>query len=125
MPLPNQDPATQLNPKLREAYERVMGTVVAPNPTTPSTPMPQAASTPSLSAVPPLKEEVHIPMSSPTSQVFSATAPKTYTSPSVVAPKKKSGVSPLIIAIGAVAFFIIYAVFWIKIFNISLPFLGG
>lgn len=41
-----------------------------------------------------------------------------------VAPKKKSGISPLLLILGGVVFVIVYTLVWIKVFNISLPFLG-
>lgn len=41
-----------------------------------------------------------------------------------VAPKKKAGISPVILIVGGVVFVIVYTLIWVKVFNIPLPFLG-
>lgn len=41
-----------------------------------------------------------------------------------IAPKQKSKISPVIIIVGVVAFVIVYTLFWLKFFKISVPFLG-
>ncbi len=40
----------------------------------------------------------------------------------VVSPKKR-GVSPILIVLTAIIFFLVYAFVWIKIFNLKIPFL--
>lgn len=96
--MPQQTP---LDPKLKEAYERVMSTEV-----TQTKPVEQPVS----QAKEPKKEE----KADETVSVHFSTAPET---------KKKNGISPLIIGVGIVALLIVYTFFWIIFFHIQLPFL--
>lgn len=98
---------TQLDPKLREVYERVMGTAVPPI----------QKSAPSQNPIPKPPGSSQ----SPQTQVFHASPqPKTVTFTNT----KSSGSSlaPAYI-IGGLLFFMVYAFLWIKIFNLKLPFL--
>lgn len=126
-----------LDPKLQEAYNRVMSTSL---PTaTPSNPMPippssvQSAPTPQASIpTPPM------PIPTPTPPISSPTPPPMVPAP--VASTKPAGsttafvagghvgggkpaVSPVILIVGGLIFFAVYSLFWLKFFNISLPFL--
>ncbi|MBI2031936.1 MAG: hypothetical protein HYT08_04960 [Candidatus Levybacteria bacterium] len=85
---------TQLDPKLKEAYERVMGTSVPP---------PAPAATPA-----PIHQE---PQSAP------------QTSNQVVVNKKRGGLSPVLIAIAIILFFTIYTIVWVMVFGLKVPFL--
>lgn len=87
----------QLDPKLKEAYDRVMGTSVNPPSQQQATPLPQA----------PLQT-----VQSPSSLVQKTVAPK------------KSGSKTLIIFLVVIVFFIIYGLVWIKMFNLNVPFLN-
>jgi hypothetical protein len=106
----------QLDPKLKEAYDRVMGTVVNP-PTPQQSPAHQEPipTTPVMPAAPVHAaihhEETKIEVQSPT------------TSP-VKLPKKKGKISPLIIILGLIVFLAVYAIVWIKFFNINVPYLN-
>jgi hypothetical protein len=42
----------------------------------------------------------------------------------VVLEKKKLGIPPALYVVGCVVFFILYTVFWLKVFGIHLPYLG-
>lgn len=124
-----------LDPKLKEVYERVMGInpiPTQPQPEPPKTPVvnqyplkPQAPTNPSVTPfnmTPPIKPTLNftppptpkIPMESVSSQ------PKSAEESAVN--KKGAGVSPFLILTAGIAFFAVYALFWLKFFNINLPF---
>ncbi len=150
----------QLDPKLQEAYNRVMGTAVTPaapattnplqpavNPVTP-TPIPSAPSatptattTVSVAPVPaasatasPQQPEqplpvtpVVMPHSTQTVRVGGGATPVEATpapSTGVVATSTKKGISPVILILGAVVFFLVYSLFWIKFLNVPVPFIN-
>lgn len=118
-----------LDPKLKEIYERVMGT-----PTSPSTTAPQGA----LTAPPPLPQTQGVPStpqqplkSTPTeplaqreqnpeapTQLYTAT-----TGGFVAKEKSGSSLTNILLVTTAIVFFTIYALFWLRYFNLSLPFL--
>ncbi|MDO8460918.1 MAG: hypothetical protein Q7S38_00585 [bacterium] len=145
------DPKTlpNLDPKLREVYERVMKTpITPPSPTSNIQPPPPAS--PSLGGPPPTPQPpVSVPANnepspvpsakppvaqlSPTpqntfhsTQVFNpdTAVPPSTTSPSTdtAAPKSKGKISPVVLVLVGVVFFAIYAVVWISFFKVSLPF---
>jgi len=113
-----------LDPKLKEAYDRVMGGNFSPTPPVSKmpeipkteTPAPVAANTAIPPAAPlpnPLSAEVTMPplsVMSP-STIASTGQPTTST-------KKKSGISPIIFLLVGLVFFAIYAVVWAKVFNL-------
>ena len=132
----NPKSLNDLDPKLKETYERVMGTSVGGNPLPPPTmetqpvaPQPLAAPEPAPQPVTqagtpaPSQDE-----NSNVAQVFRADttpqSPATDTaSPSskVEKPvKKASGKKPvlIIVAVGAVVFFAVYAVLWAKLLGL-------
>ena len=150
---------TNLDPKLRETYERVMGTSTP----APTTPLPQAAdATPAATtdiASKPATDALSTPVApdptnplSPAEPMTSATPPSDGLSQPVVAesplsqeqpqnvtinqplpdptagviinkPHGHMGLIRVFYILGAIVFFIIYMFFWIKIFNIKIPFL--
>lgn len=133
-----------LDPKLKEAYERVMG--LAPNPSvqkTPATPtstpaaqpvpQPTPAATPAPATPTPQPQPTPAaPSAMPTMQTVgtakpNATSPVHLTSQihGFVASKqkKKSQLSPVVIVLAAVVFIVVYTLVWVKIFNVQLPFL--
>lgn len=98
---------SELDPKLKEIYDRVMGTSVKPAPQSP---------TPSAKPL----------ISNPTNQEAAVsssnfTPPPPNTIP--VSPAFSPKISPLVWILGVVAFIVIYALVWVKIFNLKLPFL--
>jgi len=113
----------QLDPKLKEAYDRVMGTVV-----TPPQHSEQAPPTP-----PPPTPEPVAPVANPVAAEQPAEHPAAATmvaSPSaqpttkVVKEKKKRKVSPIIIVLGVIIFLAIYGVVWVKYFGLTVPYLN-
>ncbi len=109
----DQKKANQLDPKLKEVYERVMGTTVAQQPTTP--PPAQAPSQTTQTEPPP--HVVHV-AAAPTHTVVSAgSVTKKENS------EKKSPVSIPILILAGIVFLLVYALVWVKVFNFKLPFL--
>lgn len=164
------DPKQQLNqldPKLQEAYNRVMGTAsnagtpasnaasptppaapaqnnpqpqppsfqpVAPTPppTQPVTPIPQpqtiptppAPIQPTPSTPPPQTPDTVAATISIGGQGLTATGgPSGFVASAQAAPGKKHGVSPVILLFGALVFFLVYTLVWVKVFNLSVPFI--
>jgi len=159
------DPKTSgqsLDPKLQEAYNKVMGiggpsasptpttTVSTPNvtvsatqaPTVPPPPVmpasnPSTSSGLSAAAPEPVMPIInHSPSPAPSVQTVQATIPVsgarvhigatvTPETHGFVAKGKKSGmkISPVILILGGVVFFLVYALIWVKVFNLQLPFL--
>lgn len=108
-----------LDPKLKEAYERVMsGNQGSPLSSSPS-PLPKTESAPLASQTPPPS----IPLTNP--NVTPQPTPTTVQSPSI-APlgangkplKKKMKISPIIFLVIGLGFFVAYALVWGKIFNL-------
>ena len=121
---------TQLDPKLKEAYERVMGTAV------PKTQTPQTGRV----ITPPSQNPPAAPIApnAPTPGIITNSGVatpsiKTNPSPSVnkgtsfttTANRGKSGGFPkILIFLFLLIFFVGYAVFWIKFFKLSVPYLS-
>lgn len=106
------NPATAqgLDPKLKETYDRVMGTQVNP--------LPSAAKPVEPSAPTPLPSAQHnepIPVSHTDTHVFVATP--SASSQNFTA-KKSSKISPVIFIVAGLVFFAVYTVVWLKVFNI-------
>src|SRR5260221_14053596 len=154
----DQKQAGNLDPKLQEAYNKVMGipasgdpaqtTVTTPNVTvsatqvpatpitppimssTPTTPAPVVMPEPIIPAnpTPPSPQpsvqtvQATIPVGRATVHVGATVTPETH---GFVAKGKKSGmkISPVILILGGVVFFLVYALIWVKVFNLQLPFL--
>ena len=131
-----------LDPKLKETYDRVMGTTTPPASTAPQTPTapatPPAAATPS-----PVNINIQQAAPEATAQPTDAASPvPSYTTdnlkfqaaiqtPMVGAapmaglapqPQGPSSLLKILYIIGAIVFFVVYAYFWAKIFNLPLPF---
>lgn len=112
----DQNKSVQLDPKLREAYERVMGTSF-PSPSgtqaqpqpTPISPTP-VAQTVGVGAAPtmPAKATVTHPAANP--NVF-------------VAKGGSKGIPAILLVLIAIIFFVAYTVVWMVIFKIPIPFL--
>ncbi|MBI2074803.1 MAG: hypothetical protein HYT83_03145 [Candidatus Levybacteria bacterium] len=138
----------QLDPKLKEAYNRVMGTSI-PSPTPPSPTSNPTAPEPVVPVSTPPANPIPKPTQSPMTNPVTPVAPQPAAQEPVmavtpepipsqptasveskipisgfVAPEqKKHGISPLIIVLGMLVFFVVYALFWVKFFGVSLPFL--
>lgn len=127
-----------LDPKLRDAYQRVMGTPIpqpqtpppppmpAPDPNPSPTPEPIPTPQPTIPQQPPTSASNFVQMNSevatpPTSANFSAPQPQPAAQTMTV--KKKNGMMPILIGIAGLFFIAIYTLFWTKVFNFKLPFL--
>ena len=86
---------SHLDPQLKEAYERVMGTSVPVSNSVNTTPafIPQAS---------PVKPQVQN---------------------QVVVNKKKEGLSPILVGVAVILFFAAYTIIWVKVFNLKIPFI--
>ncbi len=129
------DPKTpaNLDPKLKEVYERVMGTPVSPSQGGPtSAPIPKADTTPlqppeeselpSQTIAAARAETLPVTQTTPTEHVTNQEAvPHPFPKTSFVANQVKTGsnIMPLII-VGLIIFFAGYTIFWLKFFNINL-----
>jgi hypothetical protein len=110
-----------LDPKLKEAYDRVMGGNFSPTP--PAKPNVEAQQTTPKQAPAPAQSFAAQPMPSSTplsqpSPVFvpSVNVPSPSSSP--VSQKKKMKLSPVIFLFVGLAFFAVYAVVWAKLFGL-------
>jgi len=112
-----------LDPKLRETYERVMGTPTETAPPavfSPETPLP---TTPAETLVPAVESPAQSNTNGGVTGVFQT--PFTNTPTAAMQIPQPHDASPLLrvfYIVGALVFFVVYTIFWMKIFNISLPF---
>ena len=99
---------TELNPKLKEIYERVMSTKIS-------------ASSPNTQSPAPDSEK---PKQSPANINPAQMTSVTVNQSSVKSPIKKTAKksSPILLIITAVIFFLAYSFFWIRFFSFKLPF---
>lgn len=104
---------SKLDPKLKEAYDRVMGTSITP----PQPPKPEHQEV----------QHEELPQHQPTMATVNP-APQNSSSPTSIhkamGVKKKSGFSPLILALLGLLFFVAYSIIWVKVFNFKVPFLN-
>lgn len=110
--------STELDPKLKEAYERVMGTSFTP----------AASQTATMPPMPAQPRPTPIPQPTAAPTVAAAVKPVAAIRPGGVANtfvvKKggaKSGISPILLILAGIIFFAVYTIFWVKFFNISIP----
>ncbi|MCL5432792.1 MAG: hypothetical protein M1524_01605 [Patescibacteria group bacterium] len=115
---------SELDPKLKEAYDRVMGTAT-PAPQTPQPVVSQPAApqvfTPSGASKPQVSNVSSAPQTTMVNSPSSTSASSTFVSKPGNA--KSGGFSPVLIIFGLLIFFVVYALFWVKFFGISIPFL--
>ena len=130
----NPKSVNDLDPKLKETYERVMGTSLGANPTT--SPVPtmetQTITQPQQTEPQPQPEAPVATIAdenTTVSQIFRADSPSKISEPATVSsPSFKKGATTktdgnkksllIIIAIGVVVFFAIYAVIWAKVLGL-------
>ena len=114
-----------LDPKLKEAYDRVMATAVPqPSPASPPPLQPQAEpASPSTSPIQggPVSTQTIDPQPLPSSAPIASAKPASAFV--AVATKPKTKILPVLFVVGGLIFFVVYAVFWVKFFNLKLPFL--
>jgi hypothetical protein len=125
-----------LDPKLKETYERVMGTsfgsatpapaqkrtvqtTVVQEPQASITPQPVATVPPPIDVANPLPEMVSSPQT-PKGDPFKETVPPptTVIMKGNATQKKKNILLPVFLVIGGLIFFVAYAVFWAKVFGL-------
>ncbi|MBU2632519.1 hypothetical protein KKG52_02275 [Patescibacteria group bacterium] len=118
----NQD-LSKLDPKLKEAYDRVMGGSVTINPRSPvpepTTPQNSTATSPA----PPAPQAPIMAQTAPTPPTLGSSQAIVHSvAHKVNSPEKKrgGGISPVLILLGILVFLIIYSVVWIKVFNLSV-----
>jgi hypothetical protein len=134
-----------MDPKLRETYERVMGTAAASSPL--SAPPPSNGTSNQLSQSLPIQQpEIPTPMAPPateelSSQLVTPVTPPTpaptpvdatstmfqpLPSPASVNQEAQTNETSFLLRIlyivGGIIFFILYAIFWIKILKLNFPF---
>ena len=136
---------SQLDPKLREAYQRVMGTPIPQPPPPPPMPAPDPNPSPTPEPQPAIPQPEPVPTPQPAipqqptvqptnfvqmnSEVATAQSSPNFSTPApmsqgqTMAVKKKNGMMPILIGVAALFFVVIYTLFWTKIFNFKLPFL--
>lgn len=155
------DPKTlqPIDPKLKETYERVMGTSLTPPPSAgqnPPPPPPPVQPTPPIESKPPIQPQpqpkLYPPLQSnnnetpPLQQPSPQSTPLQHTEKEAVTPppntplttpvvsevknnptetttERKRRVPRVFLVLGGVVFLIAYAFFWLKFFNLSIPFL--
>lgn len=133
--------SAQLDPKLQEAYDRVMSMQIE----TPANPQP-AQTAPLAQQMPPSPVSQNTTMNTP-NQPIQNPMPQVMPAPdemvktpsplidtvennvsvkpqSFVAKGSGLQVSPVILVVGAVAFLIVYTVIWIKVFNLPVPYIN-
>lgn len=122
----NPNVAQSLDPKLKETYDRVMGTHVnsspQPKPIEPTPPSP--IQNKPFEPTPAMPGNVGAPEPvGPTTQVFVAATPDTGATVKVTpgqTPFKQpgKGISPIIFIVLGLVFFVAYTVIWLKVFSI-------
>lgn len=134
-----------LDPKLKETYDRVMGTTTPGTPPAAGTPPPSPLTpSPTLPGTP---DAIQQPQASPAAEVPQAAAqpynanadnlrfqaaiqqPAVAASGAIpvgaavnAAPGQTSSLLRILYIIAAIVFFVVYTFVWIKIFNLPLPF---
>ncbi|MCL5970526.1 MAG: hypothetical protein M1450_03435 [Patescibacteria group bacterium] len=113
---------TNLDPKLKETYDRVMGMNLS---SSPQPPPPQPTQPAEVPKPPPAPKQ-------PSSAVGVVTSIHTEEMKQMVNPQStavlKPGLSPtayLALVVGGLIFFVIYTILWLKHFNVPIPFLPG
>lgn len=119
-----KDPGS-LDPKLRETYERVMGTSFTPQqppssqpPAEPEAPLPTPQPQPETPLPAPEPEPQAEPQPDPIS--IPDTPPEMVPSPmtSDPTPSNSSKLKPIFLTLGGIIFFAVYAFIWAKVFGV-------
>lgn len=125
-----------LDPKLKEIYERVMGTNVAsaPPPQTQAVPQAPAPITAPVAQAAPLPTTTPTPVVSPPPAQPAAPAPaanqthvqqKTAKGTTTFVAQQGSSsktVLPILYLIGGIIFLLVYTIFWMRVFGIPVPY---
>lgn len=109
--------AQTLDPKLKETYDRVMGTQLPPQPDQKPQPAPQPAQEVHLPVenIPPAPTPTPPPVAAEPEMVnINATVPQ-HVAPAAVSKKK---FSPIIFVVAGAGFLLIYTFIWLKVFKL-------
>ncbi len=113
-----------LDPKLKEAYDRVMGTAMPQRPES-QTPMMQTHVIPDQ----PLSQTPMTPTAAPSEPTASPSHMSGVVSSGFVAggaqDESKPRISSKLLIFGAVAFFIVYTLICLMVFQVPIPFISG
>ncbi|OGH17114.1 MAG: hypothetical protein A3C22_00565 [Candidatus Levybacteria bacterium RIFCSPHIGHO2_02_FULL_37_10] len=125
-----------LDPKLKEIYDRVMGTNVPQTTSSPEPPPAISSELPISSIEQPIQQPT-----APTPPPIDATGAITSTHPEQIkqeivkidskteenktTKQNNSQVLPVFFVIGGIIFLVFYTIFWFKYFNVPIPFLGS
>jgi len=120
-----------LDPKLKEAYDRIMGATLPSAPQSPPAmqspvqPQKPPMTIPTTQSPLPTQQQTATAQDSP-STAHIAPPLTSHVSSGFVAPQeeKKPAVSGTLLIIAGVVFFIVYTLFCLKLFGIPIPFLG-
>lgn len=111
----DQKKLSQLDPKLKAIYERVMGTSATASSRS-SPPVQPVQDVPRQNVSQPFVPQ---PQPLPPQPIQAQPIPQTQTKI-----KKKTKILPILIILGVIMFFAVYTLVWIKVFNFKLPFLS-
>lgn len=104
-----------LDPKLRETYQRIMGMATKqPAQSTPPSPYQEVPNTPSAKPFP-------FP-SQPADKKTSEDGMQTFVAEDKTGTNKTKGINQIVYATVGIIFFIVYTFFWLKLFKIPTPF---
>ena len=114
------DAPPQLDPKIKEAYDKVMNTAIAAAPPADSQPPPPQPSTqpPPQPTITQVMPTVTPPRREPAT-IHIGGVPASHASTT----EKKSKILPVLYITGGIIFLLVYTIFWLKFFNIPTPFL--
>jgi hypothetical protein len=120
----NPKSVNDLDPKLKETYERIMGTNFASTPLqNPTTAPTQNQPIMQTQPVTPQNQETQSPNTQPPNDAFSKTPEPpvslfTQNGPVSAPQKKKLNVLPILIVFGGIIFFVVYIIVWGKVFGL-------
>lgn len=112
----NPNLAQTLDPKLKEAYDRVMGTQLNTQKPQPLQSQPAVATPAQQTAQTPAPEQPK--EQTPQVEMVNINTPTSQGETTVAAPAKKSKMKPVIFVIAGVLFFAIYTFIWLKFFSV-------
>lgn len=115
---------SQLDPKLKETYERVMGTGINPS-TKPqgAASAPQRMSQPQTFVPKPFQPIQQMTQQQPFKPIQPQPGAQPIQRPQTQNLKKKNKIIPILAGLGGIIFIVGYTFFWIKIFKLKIPFL--
>ncbi len=130
----NPKSVNDLDPKLKEAYERIMGTSFTPNTPPGTSNQPPAQNAPVMQTTPVVDQPVtqaptlQVPPAEPAKNpfdpapeppisVFTQAGPVSSPAPAGTQ-KKKMNILPILLVVGGLIFFVVYVIVWAKVFGL-------